>query len=377
VNRDVELITQPDRLIVRFAKRPPVDGGLALLLATVWLFMAGGILLPAWWSGKSLFFGGDWMWLVLFLVFGVMVMGMFLQTGGSTSMALTIHADGWVRRGMTAWRFPGPMTVRCVKPPKARKGASKQLCKLQMTHGASSVSFPVLLPDEAEDFSPRITEWARQHIGGVPDTGQSERAKKPAATALTLLAFYMAALLITARLEPVASSSFGYYLNANAAPGAWAIGITAGFAAVAFIIAGWHWKQLAGRRIKANAGIRWLHALAALFLIAAGCAITLRIGQFLELHNQATTANVTLHQRVEADTITSNGNRIRCRLRFYIDEPSLGQKIEYLADSCDRLNDWNRAPGIEISQAENKFGVRILSVRPATPNPDEQPQPDR
>jgi hypothetical protein len=283
---------------------------------------------------------------------------MFLSAPGRMGQAITIRSDGWVRQGIFSWRFPGPMTARGAPVYRNTFG-------IKLIYGKSSIDLNIgdhVWKSQAANIASQITDWARKKISGIPDSGKRyrEKSKTP------LIALFISIIL----LAPVISlldfqSPFAdCYLNPYAAPGPWATAITAGFAAVAFAIAGWHGARLAAP-IKPSAAVWAMNALIALLLIGAGCIVTLRTGQLLEIRRQSASI-ATLHQPVSLD---KKATKRGCRLYLRIDEPAWQQKILHPVGPCDQLPRWQNAPGIEVRQAESAWGVRILSVRPAGEKP--------
>ncbi|MDR2195006.1 MAG: hypothetical protein LBE50_00170, partial [Gallionellaceae bacterium] len=258
MNSRSQIVELPDRLIIR----PPAGRRIlqvAFLLALVapWLWLAQRVPLPPW-HGQNPLFSDDWGWFAFWLLWGACVL-FFLPSFGRAGFAITIRADGWVRQGIFSWHFPGPMFARFLA------SRTENHFEIHLIYGASEILFTVSgHKNQAFDFASRIIKWSRQRINGIPDTFQSR------STTDFLWFWGWIAIILFFILVFLAYKIFlsRYYLNAHAAPGMWATGMTAAFAMLAIALTGRHWIWQAGREIKTGAALWITEALAALLLIS-------------------------------------------------------------------------------------------------------------
>jgi len=301
--------------------------------------------------------------IVLVLLFSSLAPALLLATLTKTWLCkLSIHADGWVRKGIAAWRFPGPMTVTSWE----RDGYATGRSQFQLNYGSSSLllagCFP---PEQTLDYADRITQWARQRMAGIPD---ADHPREPGSFDGGLLVLFFAysafSVLIVAPLGLVLGG-FHYHFNTHAAPGAGAINAVVGFLVLALAAAIWRWAWLALREIKRGKVVWVLDALTVLLLVAAGAIIALRWGQLYDLHTRPA-QEVTLTLRRPAFSVATEVTRRGGSLLYLsIDEPTLKRRVDYNIGAIDQCeyDDWRNAKVVEVRQLQNEQGVRILSVR--------------
>ena len=351
-----QLIELPDRLTIRHTGKWWHTGitlvYIVLLAALFWLF-------PDMTSRAPAIFGDDKSWLrFLFLTLLCSLLpGGFLGLREIFSgYALSISADGWVKCGGAAWRFPGPMTVRSVMP----LGLGKTKETLELTYGAFGLRLDGCASNDlTRDFARRMTQWARSRIGGIPDPGRargSDMGNLSTPSRFLPLVFFVSFFVW---LRPDGGFFRGYFLSTAAASSRLALGAVAMFAVAAFLGIGQRWLRLARREIKAGALV-WASEVLTALLLLIPCGMTVfGLGQILALRMHPA-QEITLRQTVKTWTSSKGMN---CRRYILIDEPSLGRSVNYAAyePECDR--GWKDQATVEIRQAQSELGVRILSVR--------------
>ena len=358
-SRDFDFIEEPDRLILRATGARPVIKAIfycllvVLDLALVMFFFKE--IGPDFWPAV---FGNPYSPIALCLFFASLAPALLLSTLTDTWLCkLSIHTDGWVRKGIAAWRFPGPMNVSWDASGGGTRGQGKTpyIFLFQLNYGSSR-----LLLDgcrryaQTLDCADRINRWARQRIAGIPDAGRARRARFSDSRVFWGLGYFVFFALLL-RL----SNINGYYLNAHAAPGAGAANALTGFLVLALAAAIWRWARMARREMETGKVVWMLDGLAVLLLVAAGAIFALRLGQVYDLRARPA-QEVTLRQ--PACCVWVSGGR-GCSLFIEIAEPALGRSVRYDLGACDQRDYWKAAKTVEVRQQQSELGVRILSVR--------------
>jgi len=353
-----ELIEESDRLLIRpgwiwrffFA----IVSCFVWAIVAGWWFITAKVLSTGWYFQDTFFSAKTGMGLGLAIWFGLGSILMLVSLVGISSLTYSIHADGWVRTGLAAWRFPGPIRVRYVMVTTGRYGSSSSPA-LRLAYGAFSLdvlSFDS--KDRTMDLASRADQWARRQMGGTPASGRTHSGN----FMRKWVWIYLAILAVVAIVTFCILLAFNHRLNEHAAFGVWAIGAAAGFAVVGLTVAGSHWAGLARREIKTGATIWVMDVLAVLLLIAAGCAAAAHAGQIYDMYTRPA-HETTLHQPMRYFT-TADKDGKNCRLHLRIMEPEQTH-LNYDAGPCDGY--WKNATSVEVHQLENELGVRILSVR--------------
>jgi len=368
---DFDFIEEPDRLTMRATGARPVMGAifycllvvLDLVLVVVFLKDIGPDFWPAVFRDSS--WGIYVSPITLCLFVASLAPTLLLATLTNTWLCrLSIDADGWVRKGIAAWRFPGPMNVRWDASSGGARGGYSQgkapyVTLFQLNYGSSQLLLAgCRLYSQTLDCADRINQWARQRMAGIPDPGDARRARFSDGGWWSVGLGYLALFLLLGWL----SSLNGYYLNAHAAPGAGTASAAAGFLVLALAVAIWHWAEMARGEVTAGKVVWMLDVLAVLLLVAAGAIAALRLGQCYDLRT-GPAQEVSLRQ--PAPRVWESRSRANCSLYIEIAEPTLERNVSYNLGKCDQLNYWKNAKGAEVRQRQNELGVRILSVRRA------------
>jgi hypothetical protein len=343
-----QLVEQPDRLLVRHTGMRRIAGMVVLCLVLVGGFFVFLQSVPQ----HTLRFSaleGSWA-LALMIAGSGLIAVLFAVLMIPAWFTLSMDSDGWVRYGWAAWRFPGPMNVRGVTA--RTRGGAKAL--FELAYGAASLRLGGCASvSPTEDLALQMTRWARSRIGGSPDTGLAHGDNFMGRWSWGYGLLFVVVLYGFWMVDSLGS----YYLNVRAAPSGMAWGAAAGFAAVVFAGASWHWLRMAGREIKTGARVWLLDVLAVLLLIVPGSITALRWGQTGALRTQPA-QEVTLRQTVP--TWMTTGSKGSCARHVRIDEPSLGRSIVYDTWPCQG---WKDRETIEVRQTQSELGVRILDVR--------------
>jgi hypothetical protein len=362
---DRQFIEQPDRLII--GSESGYQAGvttssvfLAVIVVGMWFVAFAFAFKSMNWNGIGFGFASG-------LLVGSGSMLLLLVLISIPSPMFSIYANGWVRAGWAAWRFPGPMLVRCIVVqtggPANIRGITvqreyEQQPKFQLSYGMSSLHIPSSGSiNQTMDFAQRAEQWARRRISGAPSI---EKVPEDQFVGKWVFIYLVISLFVLFAATTSSSNlNMGYYLNQYAAPGAWAVRMATGSAVVGLAIGGWHWIELAQRQIKASAIFWIVDVLVVLLLVAAGCSVALYFGQIYDMRTLPS-REVTLLQPVRYSSFT---DKYGCHLSLLIHEPTLGETASSGVGNCNQADYWRSGAGVEIRQTENDLGVHILSVR--------------
>jgi hypothetical protein len=308
-------------------------------------------------SDGSPFSDHSWFLMPMCLLGDAGLIAFFLWTG-SIKSPVSINMDGTVRQGVAVWKFPGPMTALVAK---TGGGKAPPRYWIDLRYGPAAVR---LTGDTTEGqtigTAAQINRWSRLRIQGISDPFDSRNATQPISWGV-----YLIALLIAVFFINVAFGNNGTYLNLQAQPGAWAKASAVIFTLLVAGATGMRWKAFANAGIRRGAVVVLAEvAIAALFVLASG-AIGGHSAQVLETAFMPGTV-VTFDAPLNL-TRTTQGKG--CHRYLWFEDPSLGRVIRY----CDphSLEYWSKATRVEVTEARNDLGIRILSVNSARTEPSD------
>jgi len=348
------LVDLPDRLLVQHT------GGrrfvLMILVHLILLAAAAGLVVYvatiARHTPRFSLFEGSWLLLLMAGASGLIALLFTLLTIPACYW-LSLGADGWLRCGWAAWRFPGPMSVDSIMV-QMRRGARSLL---ELAYGTASLRVGGGASDAlTQELAPKIAQWARSRVNGLPDSGDPGQSRRDNFLGKWGWCYWLFFALVFVASTALLNGINGYYLNPRAAPASLALGAAATFAVVAFVCAIWHWLRMARREIETGAAVWLLDALAVLLLIPPGCVAALQFGQMAALHMQPA-PEITLRQTVH--TYVTRG-KSGCTRHLQIAQPTLARTVDYSAGPCEG---WTREATVEVRQIQTDLGVRILGVR--------------
>jgi hypothetical protein len=339
----IELAEAADNLTVRYPPGQRIGSAVLFSLGVLALVLLHCLLF----GQKPTLFSAGWVFIPICL-FGDAAALMYIVGSGTFRAPLTIAADGNVRQGLRAWRFPGPLTAISVKI----SGKAPRFL-LDLKYNQASIRLPGTSTEGGTiGLASRINNWAQTRMTGIPaPLGAASKVYWAASQMFAYSAFVACAAAFF-------ETSFGNnnYLNPHAKAGIWSVYGASAFAALALAAALARWIWLARCEITAGAALWTMDILATILMIAGGTAIAGHDAQVLDLAFRPALEE-TVNEPLRLTAMTHGKG---CHRYLLLAEPELERTIKY----CDyhAENYWIGATGVSVRQASNALGVRVLAT---------------